>query len=192
MLTFQKLQTISNEENTMTASPATSTIVSPKPRSRWASQAPARLPAATIVAATLTSVAALTCLVVLGTVSGHMLLIPPMAASMALVAGAPQLPLSQPRNVIGGQVVSALVGVGTGLVSHIFWAAAIAGGLALGAMLLLRMAHSPAAATAVIGTLATTGQVSFVVCAGIAACVLVSFGILRSQLRGANYPTYWI
>lgn len=111
---------------------------------------------------------------------------------MALVAGAPQLPLSQPRNVIGGQVVSALVGVGTGLISHSIWAAAIAGGLALGAMLLLRMPHSPAAATAVIGTLATTGQVAFVVCAGIAAGVLVGFGILRSLLSGPSYPTYWI
>ncbi|WP_241979076.1 HPP family protein [Cryobacterium sp. Hh7] len=142
--------------------------------------------------ATLTSVAALVCLVLLGTLSGHILLIPPMAASMALVAGAPQLPLSQPRNVIGGQIVSALVGVGMGLITHSIWAAAIAGGLALGAMLLLRMPHSPAAATAVIGTMVTAGQVSFVICAGIAACILVGFGILRSLLRGTNYPTYWV
>lgn len=174
------------------SSPATSTTVSPKPRSRWSSQAPVRIPAKTVLVATATSVAALVCLVLLGTLSGHMLLIPPMAASMALVAGAPQLPLSQPRNVIGGQVVSALVGVGTGLISHSIWAAAIAGGLALGAMLLLRMPHSPAAATAVIGTMATTGQVPFVICAGIAACILVGFGILRSKLRGVSYPTYWI
>lgn len=173
-------------------SPALPTALPSKPPSRWASQAPARLPAATLLVATVTSVAALACLVLLGQLSGHLLLIPPMAASMALVAGAPQLPLSQPRNVIGGQVVSALVGVGTGLVSHSIWAAAIAGGLALGAMLLLRMPHSPAAATAVIGAMATTGQMSFVVCTGIAACVLVCSGILRSQLRGANYPTYWI
>jgi CBS-domain-containing membrane protein len=76
--------------------------------------------------------------------------------------------------------------------SHSVWAAAIAGGLALGAMLLLRMPHSPAAATAVIGAMATTGQVSFVFCAGIAACVLVGFGILRSSLGGPNFPTYWI
>lgn len=169
-----------------------STVDPPKPRSRWSSQAPGRLPTPTLVVATLTSMAALACLVLLGKLSGHLLLIPPMAASMALVAGAPQLPLSQPRNMIGGHVVSALVGVGTGLVSHSIWAAAIAGGLAIGAMLLLRVPHSPAAATAVIGTMTTTGQVSFVVCAGIAACILVGFGIIRSQLRGANYPSYWI
>lgn len=177
----------------MTAtSPTASTATPPRPRSRWASQAPARPPAATLVVATLTSAAALACLVLVGELSGHILLIPPMAASMALVAGAPQLPLSQPRNVVGGQIVSALVGVGTGLVSHSIWAAAIAGALALGVMLLLRMPHSPAAATAVIGALTTTGQASFVLSAGIAACVLVGFGFLRSQLRGASYPTYWI
>jgi CBS-domain-containing membrane protein len=156
------------------------------------SRAPARLPAATIFVATLTSVACLACLVLLGKLSGSTLFIPPMAASMALVAGAPQLPLSQPRNVVGGHVVSALVGVGTGLISHSAGAAAVAGGLSLGVMLLLRMPHSPAAATAVIGTMATAEQVSFVVCAGIAACVLVGFGILRSLLQGANYPTYWV
>lgn len=176
----------------MISSTPTSTTTRTGPRSRWVSRAPARLPAATVFTATLTSVAALACLVLLGRLSGSILLIPPMAASMALVAGAPQLPLSQPRNVVGGHIVSALVGVGAGLASHSIGAAAVAGGLSLGAMLLLRMPHSPAAATAVIGAMAPTEQVSFVVCAGIAACVLVAFGILRSLLRGSNYPTYWV
>jgi CBS-domain-containing membrane protein len=141
---------------------------------------------------TLASVAALVYLVLLGKLSGHLLLIPPMAASMALVAAAPQSPLCQPRSVIGGQVVSALVGIGMGLVSHSIWAAAIAAGLAIGTTLWMRMPHSPAAATAFIATMATTGQVSFVVCSAIAACILVGFGILGSRLRGATYPTYWI
>lgn len=168
-----------------------STVDPPKPRSRWSSQAPCRPPVATLVVVTLASVAALVCLVLLGELSGHLLLIPPMAASMALLAGAPQLALSQPRSVVGGQVVSALLGVGTGFVSHSIWAAAIAGALAIGATLLIKTPHSPAAATAVIGTMATTGQMSFVVCVGIAACILVGFGILVSRLCGATYPTYW-
>jgi CBS-domain-containing membrane protein len=114
-----------------------------------------------------------------------------MAASMALVAGAPSLPLSQPRHVIGGQMISAIVGVVVGLVSHSIWAAAIAGGLALGAMLLTRTSHSPAAATAVIGAMAPHGQISFIVCAGLAAVVLVLFGVVRSTLMRAPYPLYW-
>ena len=114
-----------------------------------------------------------------------------MAASMALVAGAPTLPLSQPRSVIGGQVISAFVGVLVGTFSHSLWAAAIAGGLALGAMLATRTSHSPAAATAVIGALTISGRVAFVVCAGLAAIVLVAAGVIRSKLTRATYPAYW-
>jgi CBS-domain-containing membrane protein len=140
----------------------------------------------------LASIIALGSLALLGEVSGHLLLIPPMAASMALVASAPLSPLSQPRSVIGGHSIAAIVGVCAGLVNHSVWAAAIAGGLTIGLTLWMRIPHSPAAATAVIGTLATTGQVSFVVCSVIAACVLVAFEILRSKLSRGNYPAYWI
>lgn len=134
---------------------------------------------------------ALTALVALGTWSGHVLLIPPMAASMALVAGAPTLPLSQPRHVVGGQLLSALVGVTVGLASHSPWAAALAGALALGAMLLTRTSHSPAAATAVIGATLTDGRVSFVVCAALAAAVLVLAGLVRASAHRTTYPAYW-
>lgn len=156
-----------------------------------ASSAPPRPSWATLTVATLTSCGALSVLVALGALSGHILLIPPMAASMALIAGAPTLPLAQPRNVVGGQLVSALVGIMVGQVSHSLWAGALAGGLALGAMLLTRTSHSPAAATAVLGATATDGQLSFVLCAGVAAGVLVLFGMLRACLKRTLYPVYW-
>lgn len=155
------------------------------------SKAPTRPPFRAVAAATFTSMAALASLAVLGALSGHLLLIPPMAASMALVVGAPSLPLSQPRNIIGGQMISAIIGVAVGFLSHSMWAAAISGGLALGAMLLTRTAHSPAAATAVIGALATEEQFSFVICAGAAAFVLVLFGLLHSTFTRATYPAFW-
>lgn len=159
--------------------------------SKLTTQAPPRPPFLTLGIAILTSIAPLTALVALGTVSGHVLLIPPMAASMALVAGAPTLPLAQPRNVIGGQFVSAVVGVVVGMFSHSMWAAAIAAGLALGAMLATRTSHSPAVATTVIGTLTASGQVEFVVLAALAAVVLVAAGWIGSRLSGMTYPTYW-
>lgn len=158
---------------------------------RPVSRAPARPPLPTVLVATVLSTAALVTLVALGAASGHPLLIPPMAASMALIAGAPSLPLSQPRHVLGGQVLSALVGVGVGAFGHSLWAAAVAGGLALGVMLLTRTSHSPAAATAVVGCLIVDGQVAFVVSVAVAAVVLVLFGVLRSALRRSAYPAYW-
>ncbi|MCA1306144.1 HPP family protein [Microbacterium esteraromaticum] len=156
-----------------------------------ASQAPARPGLPTVLMATLTAAAALAVLVGLGAASGQLLLIPPMAASMALIAGAPTLPLSQPRHVIGGQVISAVVGVLVGFASHSLWAGAIAGGVALAAMMLTRTSHSPAAATAVIGAMTAEGRVEFVICAGISAVVLVLFGVLRSALTRTAYPAYW-
>ncbi|WP_141494235.1 HPP family protein [Kytococcus schroeteri] len=157
--------------------------------------APTHAPAAprptTLLIATVSSIAALVALAALGLWTEHLLLIPPMAASMALVAGAPSLPLAHPRNVVGGQVLSAVVGLFVGLVSHSLWAGAVAGGLALGAMLTTRTSHSPAAATAVIGAGTTDGHLSFVLCTGIAAVVLVAFGWARGALGGTAYPGYW-
>jgi predicted component of type VI protein secretion system len=113
-------------------------------RSPLRSQAPPRPAARSVAMSTATSLTGLMALVVLGALTGQPLLIPPLAASMALIAAGTALPLAQPRNVIGGQLVSALVGFAVlGVVSHGVWAAGLAGGLALGAMLLLRVSHSP-------------------------------------------------
>lgn len=155
------------------------------------SKAPPRPALGTLLIAVLTSSTALCALVLLGTLGGHVLLIPPMAASMALVAGAPALPLSQPRNVVGGQAISALVGVLIGSVDHSPWAGAVAGAVALGAMLATRTSHSPAAATAVIGALAVDGHVSFVICAALAAIILVAAGWIRAKMARSEYPVYW-
>lgn len=160
-------------------------------RRRWASQAPARAPWRTIGVQSLTAAVALCGLVGLGVVSGHLLLIPPMAAIMALLLGAPHLPLAQPRNVIGGQLISSVVGVAIGLLSHSVWAAALSGAVALGLMMITRTSHSPAAATAVIGALTTQGQIGFIVCTALASMILVVVGIVHAKLTRTRYPVYW-
>ena len=76
----------------------------------YKSKAPARLTAAPLLIATATSVVALVLLVVAGTLIHQTVLIPPLAASMGLVVGASSTPLAQPRNVIGGQLASAVTG----------------------------------------------------------------------------------
>ncbi|WOX24356.1 HPP family protein [Streptomyces solicathayae] len=176
------------------------TVHAPAPaRTGWAARI-ARVAAAgpprprlrTVLAATALSTVALLCLVALGGVVHHPLLIPPLAASMALVAGAPDLPLSQPRSVIGGQLLSTLTGfavlaiAGPGL-----WTAAVAGGLALGVMMLARTPHSPAAATAVIVALQDPPFRTFVGLVALACALLVTAGLIGSRLTGRRYPTYW-
>ena len=73
-------------------------------------KAPARPPLRAVGLATVTSLAALMALAAIGIWLRQELLIPPLAASMALIASASAMPLAQPRNVIAGQLVSALVG----------------------------------------------------------------------------------
>ena len=82
------------------------------------SDAPPRPPWRQIAAVTVMSIIALIVLAFIGEITGFALLTPPLAASMALIAGCPNLPLSQPRNVIGGQLLSAIVGCAVGIVSH--------------------------------------------------------------------------
>ncbi|MFF9144280.1 HPP family protein [Streptomyces sp. NPDC014861] len=145
-----------------------------------------------VLAATGASTAALLLLVALGTVLHHPLLIPPLAASMALVAASPDLPLSQPRSVIGGQLLSALVGfavlavAGPGL-----WSAAVAGGLALGVMMLARTPHSPAAATAVIVALEAPPFRTFTGLLLASCLLLVAVGLLAARAARRRYPAYW-
>ncbi|WP_398852551.1 HPP family protein [Streptomyces lateritius] len=145
-----------------------------------------------LLASTAGSVAALVLLVAVGTGLDQPLLIPPLAASMALVAGAPDLPLSQPRSVVGGQLLSALTGfavlavAGPGL-----WGAAVAGGLALGVMMLARTPHSPAAATAVIVALQSPPLWSFLGLLALASLLLVVVGLGSARATGRTYPVYW-
>jgi CBS-domain-containing membrane protein len=156
------------------------------------SAAPPRPAVRPLLLSTLVSVAALVALVAIGTVLDEEVLIPPLAASMALVAGATALPLAQPRSVVGGQLTSALVGFAVaGILGHGLWPAAIAGGLALGAMLALRVAHSPAAATAVLVGLAHHAIGTYLGLLALATVVLVAFGIVGARVRGERSPTYW-
>jgi len=111
---------------------------------------------------------------------------------MALIAAGTALPLAQPRNVLGGHVLSALVGfAAVALIGSGGWAAALAGACALGAMLVLRMSHSPAVATAVIVGATNPSVLQFTELLVLAAVILVAFGIVGARLDGKKYPVYW-
>ncbi|MEV5969922.1 HPP family protein [Streptomyces sp. NPDC051921] len=169
-----------------TAPPAPAAATTARPT------APARPRPRVLLAATAVSVTALLLLVAVGTVLHEPLLIPPLAASMALVAGAPDLPLAQPRSVVGGQLLSALTGFAVlALTGPGLWGAALAGGLALGVMGAARAPHSPAAATAVIVTLQNPPFWPFLALLALATLLLVATGLAGARLGGRRYPAYW-
>jgi len=81
--------------------------------------------------------------------TGALLIIPSMGASAVLLFAVPHGALSQPWNVFGGHLVSALVGVSCAmLITDGIIAASLAVGLAIGAMHYLRCIHPPGGATA--------------------------------------------
>ena len=81
--------------------------------------------------------------------SGAALIVPSMGASAVLLFGVPHGQLSQPWALFGGHISSAIVGVTCyQLIPNIFVAAALAVGLAIGLMHVLRCLHPPGGATA--------------------------------------------
>ncbi|GAA1248609.1 hypothetical protein GCM10009665_44350 [Kitasatospora nipponensis] len=140
------------------------------------------------------AVGALLLLVGVGVLLGEPLLIPPLAASAALVHGAPGLPISQPRNLVGGHLLAALIGFAVlAVTGRSTWGAAVAGGLALGATLLTHLSHSPAAATAVVVVLQGPGLAPFLPLLVLATLLLVAIGALHGRLGGSavRYPLSW-
>lgn len=126
-------------------------------------------------------------------------LIGSFGASAVLLHGVPASPLSQPRNLLGGHVVSALVGVTAfQLVGDIPWlAAAAAVALAMMAMQATRTVHPPGGATALIAVLgpASVHKLGYMyVLAPVAAGagVMLAVAILVNAIApGRRYPTSW-
>lgn len=90
----------------------------------------------------------------LGNASTIPWLIAPMGASAVLLFGVPASPLAQPWSIIGGNLVSATVGVTSAMFIHDpLEAAAVAIGVAVCAMFTLRCVHPPSGAVALTAVL---------------------------------------
>ncbi len=117
-------------------------------------------------------------------------LIAPLGASAVLVFALPASPLAQPWSVIGGNTLSALVGVACAInILDPAWAGAIAVGLAIAVMFSLRCLHPPGGATALFAVLAHTGSYHFAFFPVMLNSVLMVFvGVAYNSLSGRRYP----
>jgi CBS domain-containing membrane protein len=121
-------------------------------------------------------------------------LIAPMGASAVLLFCVPASPLAQPWSVVGGNTVSALVGVACArFVPDFLLAASLAGCLAIAAMFALRCLHPPGGAvalTAVLGGQAVSDAGFLFPLSPVALnCVLiVTVAVLYNNLTGRRYP----
>ncbi len=129
----------------------------------------------------------------------QVLMIGSMGASAVLVYGAPRSPLAQPRNLIGGHLVSAVVGVLCyQLVGDILWlAAALAVATAIALMHLTRTLHPPGGATALIAVIGSNqihqlGLLYALAPAGLGALVLLLVALIVNNIpETRRYPEYW-
>ncbi len=114
-------------------------------------------------------------------------------ASCVLVFGYPDVPFSQPRNVVIGHVISSSVGL---LFLTVFgphwWAMALSVGTAIAAMMLTRTVHPPAGSNPVIVFL-TLPAWDFVLFPTLIGAVIVTVVALfyNNLTRESNYPKYW-
>lgn len=126
--------------------------------------------------------------------SGHPLLIGSFGASAVMLFGAPDSPLAQPRNLVGGHLFSALVAIGlVALLGSAPWVAALGVGLAIGLMHLTHTVHPPGGATALIGVQGHVGGsfLLFPVLVGVA--ILLAMALITNNIvLHRRYPKHWI
>jgi len=123
------------------------------------------------------------------------LLMAPFGATCVLLFAAPDSPLAQPRNVIGGHLVSSLVGllflrfIGAGPVEM-----GLAVGLAIALMQLSRTLHPPAGADPLVVLMGGKAGWAFLAAPVLASAVLlVLIALLVNNLgRGKQWPRYWV
>lgn len=128
------------------------------------------------------------------------LIIGSLGASAVLTYGAPRSPLAQPRNLIGGHLLSAVVGVTAWkLLQHDPWlAAAMAVATAIALMHATRTLHPPGGATALIAVIGSQQihDLGFLYClmpATVGPVLLLVVALLINNIPASRrYPETWL
>lgn len=127
-----------------------------------------------------------------------LLVIGSFGASAVLLFAAPSAPFSQPRNLVGGHVISALVGVASYqyLPDILVLQEAFAVATAIALMMVTRTIHPPGGATALIGVIGSDYIHSlgwaYVFPVLMGAVILLLAALLSNNLyRYGSYPQRW-
>lgn len=139
-------------------------------------------------------VASLATRLVVGSNGALPLLLAPMGASAVLLFGVPGSPLAQPWPMLGGNVISAVVGIACAKwIPDALFAAPVAVAAAVGIMLALRCLHPPGGAVALLT--ATGGPAmqdagwAFVISpVGVNSALLLLAAVAFNNLAGRRYP----
>jgi CBS domain-containing membrane protein len=132
--------------------------------------------------------------VALGSPAGLPLLLAPMGASAVLLFALPASPLAQPWPVLGGNILSALIGVACArLIDEPILAAPVAVATSIAAMFACRCLHPPAGAIALMAVLGGSaieaqGYGFAFSPVGINSALMLVIAILFNNATGRRYP----
>jgi len=130
---------------------------------------------------------------------GLTMIIGSFGASAVLIYGAIKSPLAQPRNLLGGHVLSALVGVTSYQLfqSHIWLAAAVAVSTSIALMHATKTLHPPGGATALIAVIGgesvhKLGYLYAIIPTAAGASILLTVALLVNNIpKNRRYPEFW-
>ena len=131
----------------------------------------------------------------------NLFLVGSFGASAALIYGAPHAEFSQPRNLVGGHIISAVVGITLYkyLPLDITLLAALAVSLSIVMMHLTRTMHPPGGATALITVISSAeihemGYMFAIIPIGIGVLLMLVIALFINNLSSnpeRHYPKYW-
>jgi CBS-domain-containing membrane protein len=122
-----------------------------------------------------------------------MLMLGSFGASCVLIFGFPDVPFSQPRNVVVGHCMCSFVGLAClALFGPQWWALVLAVAIVIALMMLSGTVHPPAGSNPVIVFLALPKWdfLIFPTLTGAAILVLLAL-VYNNTLRKNSYPKYW-
>jgi CBS-domain-containing membrane protein len=136
------------------------------------------------------------CLSLLGQYSEVPWLMAPFGATCVILFAAPTSPLAQPRNVIGGHLIAASVGLAALYrLGDSYIAMSVAVGVSIMAMQFLRAVHPPAGANPIVIILAGKSAVSlsFLVTPVLVGSILlvVIASLVNNYGVKDGWPVYW-
>ncbi len=131
--------------------------------------------------------------------TGLMLVIGSFGASAVLIYGAIRSPLAQPRNLLGGHILSAIIGVTAfKLLGGQPWlAAAVAVSTSIAVMHLTGTLHPPGGATALIAVIGgesvhNLGYLYVLIPTALGAIVMLIIALLINNIpKNRKYPEFW-
>jgi CBS-domain-containing membrane protein len=131
---------------------------------------------------------------------GLLLLIGSFGASAVLLYGAVRSPLAQPRNLLGGHILSAFIGVSAQQMfgGEPWLAASVAVSVAIALMHLSTTLHPPGGATALIAVIGGESvhrlgylYVLMPVALGATVMLLVAL-VVNNMAKSRKYPEFWL